>query len=89
MKPLPIPTRPWTDVILDFVTRLLPSNGYNAVLMVIDQLTKKKHYIPCTTDKNGTTAETTAYLLLNNVWKLFGLLLSLTSDQGPQFISGV
>ena len=34
---------------------------------MIDQLTKKKHYILYTTDKNDTTAETTAYLLLNNV----------------------
>ena len=89
LKPLPIPARPWIDVTLDFVTGLPPSNGYNAVLMVIDRLTKEKHYIPCTTDKNDTTAEATAYLLLNNVWKLHGLPLSLTLDQGPQFISGV
>ena len=80
LKPLPIPTRPWTDVTLDFVTGLLHSNGYNAVLMVIDRLTKKSHYIPCTIDKNNTTAETTAYLLPNNIWKLHGLPLSLILD---------
>ena len=57
--------------------------------MVIDRLTKERHYTPCTTDENGTTAEATAYLLLNNVWKLHGLPLSLTLDRGPQFISGV
>ena len=89
LKPLPIPTRPWTDVTLDFVTGLPHSNGYNAVLMVIDRLTKKRYYISCTTDKNGTTAEATAYLLLNNVWKLHDLPLSLTSDRGPQFISEI
>ena len=80
LKPLPILTHPWINVTLDFVTGLLYSNGYNAVLMVIDRLTKKRYYISCTTDKNGTTAEATAYLLLNNVWKLHGLPLSLTSD---------
>ena len=48
--------------------------------MMIDRLTKERYYIPCTTDKNGTTAEVTAYLLLNNVWKLHALSLSLTSD---------
>ena len=58
-KTLPIPTRSWTDVTLDFVTGLPLSNGYNAVLMVIDRLTKERHYIPCTTDENGTTAEAT------------------------------
>ena len=56
--------------------------------MLIDRLTKEKYYIPCTTNKNGTTAKATTYLLLNNVWKLHGLPLSLTSDRGPQFISG-
>ena len=60
LKPLPIPSRPWTDVTLDFVTGLPISNGYNAILMVVDCLTKEKHYIPCTTDKNGTTTKTIA-----------------------------
>ncbi len=71
------------------MTGLPPSNGYNTVLMIIDRLTKERHYIPCTTDKNGTTAEAIVYLLLNNVWKLHSLPLSLTSDRGPQFILGV
>ncbi len=52
-------------------------------------MTKERHYILCTIDKNGTTAEAIAYLLLNNIWKLYGLPLSLTSDRSPQFISGV
>ncbi len=89
MKPLSIPTRPWTDVTLDFGTGLPPSNGYNVVLIVIDRLTKERYYIPCTTDDNGTTAEAIVYLLLNNVWKLHDFLLSLTLDRGLQFISGV
>ena len=89
LKPLPISSRPWTDVTLDFVTGLLISNGYNAILIVVDRLTKERHYISYTTDENGITTEATAQLLLQNVWKLHGLLSSLTSDRGPQFISGV
>ena len=64
---LQISTRPWADVTLDFVTGLSHNNGYNAVLMVINRLTKERHYISCTTDKNGTIAKATAYLLLNNI----------------------
>ena len=89
LKPLPIPSRLWTDVTLDFVISLVVSNGYNAILIVVDRLIKERHYIPYTTNENGTTIEATAQLLLQNVWKLYGLLLSLTSDRGPQFISGV
>ena len=89
LKPLPIPSRPWTDVTLDFVTGLPINNGYNAFLMVVDCLTKEKRYIPCTKDENGITTKVTAQLLLQNIWKLYGLLLLFTSDKGPQFISGV
>ena len=57
--------------------------------MVIDCMMKEKHYILCITDENGITTETTTQLLLWNIWKLHDLLLSLNSDRGPQFISGV
>ena len=57
--------------------------------MVVDCLTKKRHYIPCTTDESGTITEATAQLLLQNVWKFHSFLSSLTSDKGSQFISGV
>ena len=59
------------------------------VLMVMDRLTKERHYILYAVDKTGTTAEATAYFLINNVWKLHGLPLSLTSNRDSQFISGV
>ena len=67
LKPLPIPSRLWTDVTLDFLTGLPISNDYNAILMVVDCLTKERYYIPCTINKNGTTTEATAQLLLQNV----------------------
>ena len=67
LKPLPILAYPWTNVTLDFLTDLLISNAYNAILMVIDYLTNERHYIPCTTDDNGTTTEATAKLLPNHV----------------------
>lgn len=59
LKPLLIPTHPWTDVILDFITDLSISNSYNTILMVVNQCTKERHYIPCITNENGTTTEVT------------------------------
>lgn len=49
------------------MTGLPFNNGYNAVLLVVDWLIKKRHYIPYIINKNGTTAEATTYLLLNNI----------------------
>ncbi len=73
----------WTDITLDFVTGLFINNGYNTILMVVDCLTKEKYYISYTIDKNGTTTEATTQLLLQNIWKLYSLSLSLTLDRGP------
>ena len=79
----------WTNVTFDFVTGLPINNSYNAISILIDCLTKKRHYILCITDENGITTKATAQLLLQNIWKPHSLPLSLTSDRGLQFISGV
>ena len=72
---------------MDFVVGLPKSKGYEAILMVVDQLSKERHYIPCTEKDNGTDAEATAALFLRYVWCYHGLPISLTSDHGPQFAS--
>ena len=89
LKPLPIPSCPWTDITFDFVTGLSIHNSYNTILILVDCLTKERHYISYTTDENNTSTEVITQLLLQNIWKLHGLLSSLTSDTSFQFISGV
>jgi hypothetical protein len=84
LKPLPIPTRAWQDLSMDFITHLPLSNGYDAIMVVVDRLTKMRHFIPC----NGTCdAEEAARLYTLHVWKLHGLPRSIVSDRGPQFVS--
>ncbi len=43
LRPLPVPHRPWSDISLDFVTGLPPSEGNTTVLMVVDCVT----LVPC------------------------------------------
>lgn len=69
------------DVNLDFIMELPFSNGYNAVLIMIDRLTKERHFIFYIIDIKGTIAEATTYVSLNNVLKLYVLPLSLSLDQ--------
>lgn len=87
LKPLPIPHKPWVDIAMDFVTGLPESEGWNAILMVIDRLSKLRHYIPCRADDSGTSAEATCDMFLRYVWKHHGLPSTVTSDRGPQFVS--
>ena len=78
--------RPWMHISVDFITKLPIAQGYNSILVVVDQLTKMVYFIP-TTEK--TLAEELARLFRDNAWKLYGLPESVISDRGPQFVAGI
>jgi hypothetical protein len=52
MQPMELPTEPWTDISIDFITRLPlskdPTTGiyYNAILVIVDRYTKYALIIP-------------------------------------------
>jgi hypothetical protein len=79
--------RSWIDITFDFETNLLESREYNVILMMIDRLSKMHHYISCITNENETTAKETAKLLIQHVWKLHELLITMISNRDSQFIS--
>ena len=55
--------------------------------MVIDRLSKERHYIPYSEEDERTSAEATADLFLWDVWSKYGLPTSITSDRRSQFVS--
>ena len=68
---------------MDMITDLPPSHGYDSILSVVDHgLTKGIILIP--TDKT-VTHEQVGVLLIDNLYKRFGLPDSMISDRGPQF----
>ena len=79
----------WQDIAMDFIIGLLTAKGYNAICTLIDKLTKERHYAPCTTNDEGTTAEATAMILLNYLFRTHDIPKSITSNRGPQFIATV
>jgi hypothetical protein len=83
LRPLPIPQRAWQDISMDFITHLPNSYGYNAILVIIDRLTKMKHFIHC---KKTCNSEKVARLYVKYIWKLHGLPRTIVSDRGPQFV---
>ena len=52
---------------MNFVTELSESKGCNAILMIIDQLTKIKHYIMYKADKEETSAEQTVRMYIKYI----------------------
>lgn len=84
LHPLPIPDTPWSSVSFDFIVELPMSSGHNAIFVVVDRFTKMAHFIPTTTT---ITAEGTADLYLQHVFRIHGFPKDIVSDRGPQFTS--
>jgi Integrase zinc binding domain/RNase H-like domain found in reverse transcriptase/Chromo (CHRromatin Organisation MOdifier) domain/Integrase core domain len=84
LRPLTIPSGPWQSVSMDFIVELPPSQGYDAIYVCVDRLTKMAHFIPTNSD---VTAEQTADLYLKWVFKNHGLPIDIVSDRGTQFVS--
>jgi len=67
---------------VDFIVELPESDGHNAIMVVVDSLTKRAHFLPVNTT---ITAEGSARQFRDNIWKLHGLPTRTVSDRGPQF----
>jgi len=76
---------PFQVVAMDLITDLPESNGFNAILTVIDQgCSKAAKFIPCTTTITG---EGVATLYLRHLVPWFGVPRKIISDRDPRFVS--
>jgi hypothetical protein len=81
---LPIPTRPWGSIAIDFLGPFPKSKSFDYLMVVIDRMTSMVHLIPCTTQ---TKASEIAYLFLKEIVRLHGLPDSIVSDRDTKFTS--
>ena len=73
----------WDTISINFIVELPESHGYDAIMNVVDSVSKVSHFIPT---HAMITALRVACLFLMHIWKLHGLPKQDVSDQGPQFI---
>jgi Integrase zinc binding domain len=88
-KPMFVPikgaksTRPFASCSMDLITDLPPVDGCDSILVVVDRgNTKGEILIPTA---KTLTQEGAGQLLLDNLYKQFGLPDKMLSDRGPQF----
>ena len=49
LKPIPMSSKPWDDVSMDFMTSLPVSDGFDAIMTVVDRFSKMLIAVPCST----------------------------------------
>ena len=84
LEPLPIPGQCWDTISMDFIVELPEAHGYDAIMNVVDSVSKRAHFIPTTTTIMALGA---AQLYMTHVWELHGLPRLVVSDWGPQFMN--
>ena len=77
LMPNKIPDRRWQIISVDMIGELPESRGNNAILVVVDRLSKRIHVIPTVT---SVDSEGVAHLFLENVWWHHGLPDEIISD---------
>lgn len=69
---------------MDFIEGLLSVHGRNAILVVVDRLSKYKHFIP---NKHPYSASKIAEIFIQEIFCHHGILASIVNDRIPIFIS--
>ena len=78
LHPMEILSKRWETISVDFIVKLPESGGYDAVMVVVDTLGKRAHFLNAV----GATQ-----LYYRHIWKHHGLLLKYISDRSAQFIA--
>jgi hypothetical protein len=85
LHPLPIPSRRWETISMDFVGPLpMTPSGHDFLLVIVDRFSKMTHLIPCT---QTITAVQVAQLVYDQVIRLHGFPEAIVSDRDSKFTS--
>jgi len=77
LQPIPIPSRPFEVVTMDFIPELPLSEGWDDILVIVDKLTKYAIFVPCLTQNKE---EEVGAMFFKHIVTHFGLPRQVISD---------
>lgn len=89
LKPLPVPSRIWQEISMDFITDLPPceEDGSTIILVVTDRLGKGTILLRVPPDRFD--AESIAFLFIERYVPFHWLPRGIVSDRGTQFVNAL
>lgn len=84
LVPLPVPSRPWSTVGVDFIVKLPVSDGFDSIMVVVDHFSKASHFIRA---KETWSTMQMADSFVDSIFRLHGLPDKIVSDRGTVFVS--
>ena len=84
LRQLPVPSRPWNSISMDFIEHLPTSKGFTSILVVVDRFTKQSIFIPTYNTINSTQL---AKIFVVHVFSKHGVPSHVMSDHGSEFVS--
>ena len=79
----------WVNISIDFIIELFDSRDNNAICIIIDRLTKERHYVFCIVDDDDIVVEVCVKILFHYVFRIHELLSSIIFDRDDQFVNRV
>lgn len=86
LQPLPVLSRVWADIAMDFIEALPKVHGKSVLLTVVDRFSKFTHFIPL---GHPYTATSVARAFFHEIVRLHGFPNSIVSDHDPVFTGHV
>ena len=83
LQPLPIPSRNWGHLTMDFIVKLPPTpRKHDAIVVFVDKLSKLARFVPTTTNAD---APEIARLFFEEIFRHHGLPKVIISDRDSKF----
>ncbi len=84
LQPLPVPSRPWSSISMDFIVELPVSSGFDSIFVIVDRFTKMAYFIPTVKE---ATADDIATLFIQHIVAQHGTPDDIISDRDTRFTS--